>query len=232
MKPLLAGLVFVALAGSALAQVVREKGAVYLEDFLEPGKEVILEVKHPAPVFHRSDGQRRLGTLVVGRPAKIIAATDRAYLVQTKAEHAMVRGWITPKALEVHDGDAFVKTIKELHERQLLVADLIDQGQVALGMTLSEVKQSLGEPDRLQSELDTAGRTDVLEYVTYDRVPQRVNRIDPTGIPYTAIAFVKVETGKVEIELKDEVVTAIRNEKGAPNLNAPVTITPPPVLVF
>lgn len=219
-------------AGGAHAGLPRESGAIYLEDFLAPGEKAQLKVVHPAPIFYQSDGKRRLGTLVPGADAEILAVTERVYLVRTKATHAGVSGWVSPKALEPHNEVDFMRVIKELQQRKIVVDELIANKKVALGMTAREVKQSLGEPDRVSSTVDDKGRRETFEYVTYKRIPQITTAVDGYGRPFQTTTWIKVETGRTSIDFANNSVTSVQNTEGAPNLSSPVIITPPPILVF
>lgn len=223
---------FVASLGVASAQLSRETGAIYLEDFIPADQVIQLKVVQAAPVYYQLDGKRLLGTLVPGHNATLVAISDKAYMVRAKATHADIKGWVSPKAFQAHNGEDFVKVLKELYDRQLAVNELIEKHQVALGMTVNEVKRSLGEPDRVSSTLNQAGSTHSLEYITYQKVPQNVTRIAPNGLPFNDVVWVKVETGKATINIEKDVVVSISNTEGAPKLNAPMTIAPPPIIIF
>ncbi len=213
-------------------ELSRETGAIYLEDFLPPSQTVILRVIHPAPIFYQMDGKRRLGTLKVGFDAEIIAIGNKAYMVRAKAQHANVSGWISPQALQAHNGADFVKTMNDLYQRQLVVQEIIKQKQVALGMTLREVQLSLGKPDRLNSSIDGEGKHDTLEYITYERVPQILTLFDDFGFPFTEVVHVSVEIGKVSISLSNDIVQSIKHEEAAGNCASTVVLSPPPPLIF
>lgn len=219
-------------AGLERSSLSRESGAIYLEDFLPPGEKAILKVVQPAPIFYQLDGKRLLGNLVPGGDAQIIAVSERAYKVRARATHADVSGWVTPKALESHNQVDFVRTVRELQERQLLVDRLIREKKIALGMTTREVKLSLGEPDRVSSTVDGKGRRESFEYVCYKRIPQPTTVFDAFGRPYQSTTWIKVETGKTVVDFVDNSVSSIQNTEGSPNLSSPVIITPPPILVF
>jgi len=191
-----------------------------------------LKVVHPAPIFYQLDGKRRLGTLVPGHDAEIIAISERAYKVRAKAEHADVSGWATPKAFESHNEVEFRKILQQLYERQQLVNQLIEKEKIALGMTAREVRTSLGEPDRIRSTLEQGGRSETYEYICYDRVPQYITSRDSLGRLVRTLTWVKVEVGKTVVDLENDSVVKIENTQGAPDLSAPVTIAPPPILVF
>ena len=235
MKALLPWLLSVTLgfsAGTNRSTLSREPGATYLEDVLVPGQKAILKVVHPAQIYYQLDGKRVLGTLVPGLPAEIIAISDRAYKVRAKAAHADVSGWVTPKALEPHNEEEFVRIVKQLRERQVLVEQLVREKKIALGMTAREVKLSLGEPDRVSSTIDEKGRREIFEFVSYKRIPQYGTALDAYGRPYQTVTWVKVETGKSVVEIINDSVTSIQNTEGSPNLSSPVAIAPPPALAF
>ncbi|MEM1295951.1 MAG: hypothetical protein AAGH89_11340 [Verrucomicrobiota bacterium] len=221
-----------ALTGSIQAELSRETGAIYLEDVLEPEQSVVLRVIHPAPIYYQLDGKRRLGTLRLGFDAEIVAISQKAYMVRAKAQHADVKGWISPQALQAHNGADFVKILGQLYQRQLVVKELIERRQVALGMTFREVERSLGNPDRINSAIDASGKQDTLEYVTYKRVAQPITRFDEFGVPYSDFVYVNVEIGKVAVGLVDEIVQSINHVESARNCGSGVTLLPPPPLVF
>lgn len=231
-KTYLLALAMIFSIGAAQAELSREAGAIYLEDFMEPDEKVVLRVAHSAPVFYQLNAQRRLGTLRPGFDAEVVAISDKAYMVRAKAEHADVVGWVSPKAFQAHNGKDFVAALKQLYKRQLLVDDLIKKRQVALGMTIAEVKKSLGDPDRVTQAIDAGGRKDSLEYITYSKVLQPITRYDQYGVPFRDYTYVRVESGKTTIDFKDEIVTGIQNTEGVPKLGAGVTIPVRPLLVF
>ncbi len=203
----------------------REKGAIYLEDILD--KDIRLKVKQAAPIFYQLDGKRRLGTMVAGSEVTLLALSDRAYRVRGKATHAQVSGWMGPDYLDGLD-DELKENLKKLYARQLIVEDLIDNKQVALGMTMDETKRALGEPTRTSSKLDKTGRKDTFEYITYKRVPQYTTGTDDFGQLYTSVIYVQVETGKVSIEFEDEMVTSIAESEGTPS-SGPIKTVPAPI---
>ncbi len=220
------------LCTSSHAELTREPGAIYLEDVLPPRQSLMLRVIHPAPIYYQSDGKRRLGTLKIGYDAEIIAVTEKAYMVRAKALHAKVSGWITPKALQAHNGTDFRKSLDELYQRQMLVRKVIDEHKVALGMTQNEVELSLGRPDRVNSAVDDAGNHVSMEYVSYKRVPQPVTLFDDFGVPFTDFIYVRVEVGKVTVNLTGGIVQGIKHEGGARNCGTTVVLDPPPAILF
>ena len=117
-------------------------------------------------------------------------------------------GWVLAEQLISKNKD-LAANLRKMYERQLVVQDLIDKNQVALGMTLDEVQASMGKPSRKSSKLTKEGRADTYEYVTYDEVPQHRYVRDGFGNLIRQTIYIRVETGKVAISFRDEVVESI-----------------------
>ncbi len=224
-------LVLPALAYADLpsTNLIREENAVYLEDILE--KEIKLKVVKQAPVYSTLEADRWLGNLVAPGDAVLLAVSDRAWRVRARAQQGQVAGWVSPAAFEGLSEEALAN-LKKFCERQLIVQDLISKNQVALGMTIEEVMTSLGKPDEKSSKIDQEGRTDTLEYITYEKVPQTTTRFDALGRPFRTTVYVKVPTGRVSINFANEVVTSIEETEGAPDFGGGVKIVPPPIILF
>lgn len=219
--------------GAVLAQLGKsnlpqEEGGVYLEDLLD--KPIQLKVVKPAPVYSSLKGDRWLGNLVPGNMATLLAISDKAYRVRAQAHQGQVAGWVSPKALQGID-DKMVKNLKKLAERELLVRDLISNKQIAMGMTMGEVEQALGKPDNRSSKVSKEGRSDKLEYITYERVAQTVMRPDRFGRLFQSTVYVKVPVGKLTIAFEDELVSSIEEAEGD-NVSGPIKVVPPPIVLF
>ncbi|MFK5921922.1 MAG: hypothetical protein QM496_07070 [Verrucomicrobiota bacterium] len=210
------------------SNLIQEEGAVYLEDLLD--KPIQLKVVKASPVYSSLKGQRWLGNLVPGGPATLLAVSDKAYRIRARAQQGQVAGWVNRKSVEGID-DKLVENLKKLYERELLVQDLIAKKQIAMGMTMGEVERSLGRPDNRTSKVDKEGRTDKVEYITYERVPQTVTGSDRFGRIIQSTVYVKVPVGKLAIEFDDEVVSSIEESEGD-NVAGPVKIVPPPIILY
>ncbi|HRQ89726.1 MAG TPA: hypothetical protein PLA50_13080, partial [Bacteroidia bacterium] len=111
-----------------------------------------------------------------------------------------------------------------------VVSELIQNKQIALGMTVGEVTASIGPPDKRNSTVTQDGRTDSLEYVSYKRVPQTTMSIDAFGQPVPVTRYIEVESGRIVVEFSNDVVTSISESEGLNYSNARPDITIPPVV--
>ena len=165
-----------------------------------------------------------------GPPCTRRTRTSTSSRIAPPPRHGDVAGWMSKNDLIAADPNLH-ENLKKVFERQQKVQALIESNEVALGMTVEEVEQSLGRPARRSSKLTAAGRHDVLEYATYDRVPQTVTGRDPYGRLVQSIVYVKVETGTLSVTFKDNIVEAIEEKQGNPLGTGGVKIVVPPIIM-
>lgn len=207
----------------------REPEAIYLEDFTEDKVE-LFAIKQD-PIYLSTQRKRALGQLKKGKKVTVLAMTEKQYLIRGMALHGQVKGWILPSALNPLN-KKFAANLQVLYERQKIVNELIKDNQIALGMRIDEVIASMGKPSRKNSRLDRGGRYDTYEYVTYERVPQFQIRRDSLGNVFRQRYYVKMETGKLAVKFKNEIVESIEETEGNPLGGGDVKIVPIPIELF
>ena len=218
-----------AATGRGKSSLSREPGAIYFEDFTE--KRVELLAIRQDPIYATAQRKRALGMLKKAKKVIVLAMTEKQYLIRGMALHGQVKGWVFPSSLASLDKD-FVANLRALYERQKIVEDLIKNHQIALGMTTDEVVASMGKPGRKHSKLDKGGRSDVYDYVTYERVPQYQTRRDAYGNLIRQKYYIKVESGKLAVTFKNEVVESIEETEGNPLGGGGAKIVPIPIELF
>ncbi|MFN0076215.1 MAG: hypothetical protein ACKVY0_07055 [Prosthecobacter sp.] len=205
---------------------------------LEPGtfsvegmtpKPVVLKVQIEAPMYPTSKFQGAIGSFAPGTLVTLIAMSDTAYRVRGRARHGDVAGWI--RQADVLSADPnLAANLKKLYERTKKVEELIQNHQVALGMTSQEVQASLGKPSRTSAKINAAGKEEKLEFSIYERVPQTTTGRDAFGQLVQTVIYVKVEVGTLSVSFKDGVVAEIEETKGNPLGGGGVQIIPPPFM--
>jgi len=207
-----------------------EKGALYVEDILE--EPIKLRVLKQAPIYYQLDMRRHLGTMARGTEVTIVALSDKGlYRVRGKATHGGVSGWMRAQDLAGTD-PKFAENLRKLYARQKIILDLVKNKQIALGMTPAEVVASIGKPSRTAVKIAANGKNETYEYITYDRVPQYRTTIDQYGRPFTSTYYVKVETGKLTVTMKDGSVSEIEETEGNPLGDGGLIQVPPPIVLF
>ena len=231
--PLLVLVLILSLSGSLQARdtsskLIQEEGALYVENLLE--KPIKLKVLKAAHAYGTLQGERYLGTLKPGQEVTLLAISDRAYRVRGKAQQGDIAGWAGPSFFKKLDPE-FVSNLKKAAERKALVDELIANKEVALGMTGEEVLASLGKPTKRASELNAEGTSETLAYITYERVPQTSYVRNGYGQLVKKTTYVKVESGRLSVTLRDDVVASIsESENNESRRDRGLTIPVPIIL--
>lgn len=217
-----------AYGGAVSGAVIREEGAIYLEDLLV--KPARLATIADAPIYYHNDLARYLGTLRKGQIVELQAITDKAYRVRGVAQQGQVAGWVDPKYLNPLKKD-FVDNLKQNAARLEQVKALIAKNEVAINMTLEEVQQSLGKPTKKTSHVDASGRQDVWEFIRYERVPQETVGRDFNGNLVSTITYIKVPTGKLAVTFANNLVSSLEQTEGSIEKGAQPKIVSAPFVV-
>lgn len=212
--PIFALLAILWFAPSALVAgpVIRETGALYVEDFLEEPLRV--EVVAEGPIYFDSALGRYLGQLAPRQKVEVQAFKEGIARVRGRARQGQVAGWVELGLLAPFP-EGFVQGLEKAAERKKEIDALIREGEVALNMTEEEVRKSLGKPHRQSKRVDGDGEILVWEYVRYERVPRQVTRYDFLGRPYIDLVYVKEPVGERAVTFRDGLVTAVDETEGS-----------------
>ncbi len=211
------------------SNLVREPGTIYLADMFD--EEMRVRIGESYPVYTDLSASRWIGTLKPNQPAVLLAISDKAFRVRAQAQQGQIAGWVSKSAV-VGIPEGFEEDLRTYHQRFLAVQDLIENHQIALGMTMEEVSASIGQASKRTSTVTTGGRVDTLDYIFYKQVPETYVVLDAFGQPYTATRYVKVESGRITVDFTEGVVSSITESKDLDRSRArlDVTIPPPPLL--
>lgn len=203
-----------------------EPGVVYMGRSFD--KPIELKVVKEAPVFSDKEGKHRLGYLKAEQVVHLEAITDKIYRVRGQGTRDGIAGWVAPWAFTSQDPQ-FVAHLKEFYERQIQVQALIDAKQLAVGMTLDEVSQSRGKPNKTSLRKTEKGQTGRWEYIEYEQIKHYITRVNPvTGATYRQFSHTtQVEKGRTNVEFEDDIVTAV--EESEDRQGGSVRIVVPPL---
>lgn len=212
------------------SRLVKEDGAIYLEGMVK--QEVLVRVEKPVGAYSTLAGDRWLGTIRDNQNAVLLAVSERAYRIRGRAKQGQIAGWVSKAAVSGLPAD-FEEKLTRFHERHEVVKDLIENQQVALGMTVDEVIRSIGPPDKRSSRITQAGRTDTLEFISYERIPQTTVVYDAFGQAFPSTRYVEVESGRVVIEFVDNAVSSIEESEGIDmGEDGGYRVVPHPIFLF
>jgi len=201
---------------------------IYLSEHLD--HTLYLTVAQPATIYSTKNGGRKLGTFPTNTKVELLAiGGGNAYRVKGKAKHNVVSGWVSPKLLTSKDKD-FITHLKELYDRQMIVKELIANQDVAIGMTLDEVRKSLGEPTKTEVKQTRKGESGKWEYIVCEEEKHYRTLIDPrSGQTYRQLSHITTEEReRTTLEFEDNVVTSVARKKN--NGPGKVRIIPVPLI--
>jgi hypothetical protein len=200
---------------------------VYLTDL--PDKQIELMIIKEAPVFSDVDGKVKLGMIKADQKVKIEAISEKAYKVRGQGTRDGISGWVGPWAFASKDPQ-FVDNLKKFYTRQLEINKLIEDKEVALGMTTDEVAKSLGQPTKSTVRLTDKGQSGTWEFIEFDEQKNyTLVRNQGTGEMYRQLTSItQIEKNKRVVEFTAGTVSAIEDleNKKADN----VRIVVPPVV--
>ncbi|WP_018971142.1 hypothetical protein [Rubritalea marina] len=188
-----------------------------------------LMVVEPTVVYATKKGGRRLGVYPMQTKLTLLGMTERAYKVKGKAKHSKVTGWVSPKHLAAQEPQ-FVESLKQHYQREMEIRELVAKKEVAIGMTLDEVRRSIGDPTKKESRLTKEGSSGTWEYIkSEERKHYTTYRDAFSGQVFRRFSHITQEvTEKLTLEFDQDVVTTITTleDQGAGN----VRIVVPPVI--
>ena len=208
--------------------LIRESGAVYLEDFVK--QPVKLAVLADTSIYFHIDLGRYLGTIRKGQIVELQAVGEKAYRVRARAQQGQVAGWIAADALSPLKQE-FIASLRKNAARKIEVDALIEKNEVAVNMTPDEVTRALGKASKKTARLDANGREEVWEFIRYIRVPQEVTAYDQNGRPVRTVTYVKVPNGKLAVTFANDLVSALEQSEGTFERDARVQIVAAPFAV-
>lgn len=206
-------LAWIALAVPLLAapQELRDPDVLYFDQNLP--EKIVFTLEKNANVYLDKDFQTLAAALPPGTKVQISGLTnDGNYLVTTKYRGTRIEGWAMASELPAVD-PKLIDAAKKSQEWHDSVQKAIKEKRVVQGMTLDEVKQSMGKPDRTSFRQDAQVRFDTWSYITYELVPQNTYVTDSLGRVTLQTIYVKKPVGELTIEFNGGVVTGLEEHR-------------------
>lgn len=217
------------LSTVAAPPILREAGAIYLDDF--GVKAVRLAVVSDATVYSLLNQGRYLGVIGKGRPVELLAVSEKGLRVRGMAQQGQVSGWVDAASVTPLKPE-FIESLRANAKRKVEVDALIAKNEVGLNMTYDEVSASLGKAQKKTSKLDAGGRKETWEFVRYTRVPQQTTGYDWQGRLVESTVWVKVPSGKLVVTFENNLVSGLEQTEGTTDVQAPVRVIPAPIIVL
>lgn len=220
---------FVVHFATAQSRLNNDPSVLYLEEVSDQVQ--IMMTIADTPIHVSKEGGRRLGTIKTDSKVELLAFTEKAYRIKGEGRNGQLVGWTSPRFLASKDPQ-FAANLKKLYDRHMAVKELIANNEVAIGMSLDEVVQSVGEPTKKKVRVTATGQSGTYEYITYNEQKHYNYVTNPmTGGVFRQFSHVtQEETSKLVVEFKDDVVAAL--EKSENNQGGQVRVVVPPIIMF
>jgi len=240
-------LLLVAAASLHASPIIREPGAIYLSDFGD--KALRVNMARAAKSYFDIGMTRYAGTLRYPQQVQIVAVADAGCRVRGNAQQGGVLAWVPYDDLSGLPKD-FLATMKKAEERRQMVEALIAKKEVAIGMTIDEVRRSVGKPAKTTKRASKDGSEEIWEYVKYDLIPQTTYTpgvtqtvIPPSkpGAPANVVTqtvmigntiYVKVPVGTLKVAFKEGLVDSLDQTEGTLVGAGQVSVVTPPLNVY
>ncbi len=172
----------------------------------------------------------KIGTIKPGKVVQLIAMNKSAYRISAKGKYGKVKGWVNPKNLASKD-PKFIENLQKLYTRQIKVQNLIANNRVAIGMTVDETIQSLGQPTKKQQRITKDGKSGKYEFIEFEKVKHyRYITNHQTGFTYKKLSHVtNEEKSNVTVEFTNNVITAISTTENSGNTS--ISEVMPPIII-
>lgn len=185
---------------------------VYREEITT--ENVKFRIKEEFPVYLTRYGKQKVGTSKVGTICELIGFDERAFKIKGEAKHSRITGWISPHALECHDSQ-FKEHFQKLYERKMLVKELIEKQELAIGMTPIEVEQVLGLPSKTSVKTTAKGTSGLYEYI--ETVEKRhfdtIRDLNSGQFLRTYSHTTEELKSRIGVEFVDDAVSAIEKDE-------------------
>ncbi len=197
-------------AAPALHAAFDDPEAIYLDKI--PGlKPIELEVTKVTAVYANRNRNGYFANFTKGEKVHLLAYNEKTSFVKNLKSNKT--GWVPVENLSEID-ESLLDSVIAQAEEQKKYQSAIEEKKVLAGMTLEQVRASLGKPDEAAFRTDASGRTDVWSYFEY----KSVYREQPYNDPVTGQLLVrrykeKVPESETTIEFLNGRVTAIEKKR-------------------
>jgi hypothetical protein len=205
-----------------IAPELRDANVLYFDEALpDPVEARLLQATN---VYSGQDMSMRVTTLPTGQAVRILGLNRELLLVQTTFRGNTVQGWVEAQQLPPLD-PKLLETARKNKAFRDAVNQAIKDKKVIEGMTLEDVKTSLGKPNRTSFRKEANGRIDTWYYTAYESVPQYTYGQNALGQVVQILSYVKVPVGETVVEFAESRVVAVEQHTQDPKARG---VTYPP----
>ncbi len=203
----------------------RDDDMIYLDEWKQPA--LHLKALNRTPVTLTRDRQSILGYLTPGEVVEVVALGETQHFVAARIATGGARGWVDAQALESPPAGLVAK-LQARREKTQAHREMIERHEVAVTMTRTEVRASLGKPERISQRHTQAGQEEQWFYTVYKYLPHYIHAQNSNGQVQQVVSYRREPAEDRIITFhNDEVVEIIEQPKE--NTHPPAVIVASPV---
>jgi hypothetical protein len=199
---------------------------LYVDDYLTHSVE--LNTISPTLLTFSRDGTAVLDKLPKGQKVVLVGFGGDRYLVGTRTPRGKFEGWVLPEDLEPIPEEAMAEINKKIEETKKL-KQAIEQGTIAIGMTLEMVEKVLGKPKAKSSITEAGGVFQQWTYNEYKSVPYHVQNL-ANGTNFISTLYRKVPIGTKIVTFQDGKVMRFETKEEDSNVMKGNLVIPPVII--
>ena len=209
-RALFLSIAFILFGPVVLYAEVRYDDVIYLDDAHEPT--LHLKVLRRTPINVSRDPQSLDAYLAEGQTVDVIGLGETQYYVSGRTATGLTEGWVDARSIEAPPSELLVR-LREHHEEAQTRRKLIQQHEVAVGMTRADVRASLGKPDRITRVHTRQGDQEQWLYTTYQYTPLYTQYNDEIGRQRHVVSYHRQVSGHKTIMFQNNQVGEIVDEQ-------------------
>jgi hypothetical protein len=214
------------LCGAAVlsAAEIRYDDVIYLDEWKQPA--LHLKALHRTPLTFSRDQSSILAYLAPGEVVEIVGLGETQHYVAARIPTGPARGWVDAQALEAPPAELVAK-LQARREKAQAHREMIERHEIALTMTRTEVRASLGKPDRTSRLRSREGGEEQWFYTEYKYLPYYTQTYDGSGELRQVVSYRREPTGRKVITFRNDEAVEIAEEQGDKTRSPSVIIVPP-----
>lgn len=170
------------------------------------------QVRSLIPLYTDKNLRSLLRHLPAETRVRLLGWHSQGWLVQVIDERNSSEGWIAINAIPGLSSEK-LNEWREVQRRKKEIEAAISDRKIIPGMTVEEVRKTLGKPNQSSFRVDEKGRREVWGYIRYENVPQTRLVKDAFGNWVQMTSLIRVPKGEILVEFQEGKVVAYEEKK-------------------
>jgi len=201
----------------------RYDDVIYLDGLNQPA--LHLKALRRTPVMFSRGLDSAIGYLAPHQTVEVLGVGEDQLLISGRVATGPVQGWVDARDLEAPPPELIARLRARAQQAQAN-RGLIERHEVAVGMTHSDVRASLGRPDRTAGIRTRQGDEEQWFYTTYRYLPYYTRDTDANGNPRQEVRYHREASGHKVITFHNDEVVEVTEQQDEQQARPGITVLP------